>query len=70
MILTQPQAVSTTTGAGEVLAQLAINIVITHTLNAFFYIEGFPGNLLIPVQSDDMMTTFPSLHWYRVQFTS
>ena len=40
MIRTQPQAVSTTTGAGEVLAQLAINIVIPHTLNVFLYITG------------------------------
>ncbi|STR98897.1 Uncharacterised protein [Klebsiella pneumoniae] len=40
MILTQSQAVSTTTGAGEVLAQLAINIVIAHTLNVFLYITG------------------------------
>ncbi|SAR74793.1 Uncharacterised protein [Klebsiella pneumoniae] len=40
MTLTQLQAVSTTTGAGEVLAQLAINIVITHTLNVFLYITG------------------------------
>lgn len=50
MTLTQLQAVSTTTGAGEVLTQFPINIVIIHTLNAFFYIEGFLGNLLIPVQ--------------------
>ncbi|HDT6053504.1 TPA: hypothetical protein QHB91_005570 [Klebsiella michiganensis] len=40
MTLTQLQAVSTTTGAGKSLAQLAINIVIAHTLNVFLYIAG------------------------------
>ncbi|EMV9404588.1 hypothetical protein AADU91_005117 [Klebsiella michiganensis] len=40
MIRTQPQAVSTTTGAGKSFAQLAINIVIAHTLNALFNIAG------------------------------
>ncbi|HBW1083829.1 TPA: hypothetical protein MEF26_005297, partial [Klebsiella pneumoniae] len=29
---------STTTGAGKLFAQLAINIVIAHTLNVFLYI--------------------------------
>ena len=38
MIRTQLQAVSTTTGAGKSFAQLAINIVIAHTLNVFLYI--------------------------------
>ncbi|MCT8171500.1 hypothetical protein ACRAOD_16570 [Raoultella ornithinolytica] len=70
MIRTQLQAVSTTAGAGKSYAQLANNIVITHTLNVLFYIVGLPGNFLIPVQSGDMMTAFPSQHWYRVQFTS
>jgi hypothetical protein len=40
MIRTQLQAVSTTTGAGKSFAQLAINIVIAHTLNVFLYIAG------------------------------
>jgi hypothetical protein len=40
MIRTQLQAVSTTTGAGKLFAQLAINSVITHTLNVFLYIAG------------------------------
>ena len=40
MTLTQLQAVSTTTGAGKSFAQLAINIVIAHTLNVFLYITG------------------------------
>ncbi|HBU6965053.1 TPA: hypothetical protein MC623_004340 [Klebsiella pneumoniae] len=40
MIRTQLQAVSTTTGAGKLFAQLAINIVIAHTLNVFLYITG------------------------------
>ena len=40
MIRTQLQAVSTTTGAGKSFAQLAINIVIAHTLNVFLYITG------------------------------
>ena len=40
MTLTQLQAVSTTTGAGKSFAQLAINIVIAHTLNVFLYIAG------------------------------
>jgi hypothetical protein len=33
MIRTQLQAVSTTTGAGKLFAQLPINIVITHMAN-------------------------------------
>ncbi|MBS4567599.1 hypothetical protein H8J01_26745, partial [Klebsiella pneumoniae] len=40
MIRTQLQAVSTTTGAGKLFAQLPINIVIAHTLNVFLYIAG------------------------------
>ncbi|HBM2995690.1 TPA: hypothetical protein LVL78_001965 [Klebsiella michiganensis] len=40
MIRTQLHAVSTTTGAGKSFAQLAINIVIAHTLNVFLYITG------------------------------
>jgi hypothetical protein len=40
MIRTQLQAVSTTTGAGEVLAQLPINIVIRHMANSLLYITG------------------------------
>jgi hypothetical protein len=36
-----PQAaVSTTTGAGQVFAQLAINIVIRHMVNSLLYIAG------------------------------
>ncbi|HBG9751794.1 TPA: hypothetical protein KRV87_000814 [Klebsiella oxytoca] len=38
MIRTQLHEVSTTTGAGKSFAQLAINIVIAHTLNVFLYI--------------------------------
>ena len=60
MTITQLQAVATTTGAGEVLAQLPNNIVIIHTLNALLYIAGFHGNFLISVQSCDIMTAFPS----------
>ncbi|HBR5205216.1 TPA: hypothetical protein MYN91_004792 [Klebsiella pneumoniae] len=67
---TQLQAVSTTTGVGEVLAQLPINIVIIHTLNALLYIAGFQGNFLTSVQSCEMMIAFPSQHWLRVKFTS
>jgi hypothetical protein len=37
MIRTQLQAVSTTTGAGKVFAQLAINIVITHMANSLLH---------------------------------
>ncbi|UCA44288.1 hypothetical protein, partial [Klebsiella pneumoniae] len=40
MIRTQLQAVSTTTGAGKVLAQLPINIVIRHMANSLLYITG------------------------------
>jgi hypothetical protein len=40
MIRTQLQAVSTTTGAGKVFAQLAINIVIRHMANSLLYIAG------------------------------
>ncbi|VEB00186.1 Uncharacterised protein [Klebsiella pneumoniae] len=38
MIRTQLQAVSTTTGAGKLFAQLAINIVIRHMANGLLYI--------------------------------
>ncbi len=37
---TQLQAVSTTTGAGKVFAQLPINIVIRHMANSLLYITG------------------------------
>jgi hypothetical protein len=45
MIRTQLQAVSTTTGAGKVFAQLAINIVITHMANSLLYIAGLFRNI-------------------------
>ena len=37
---TQLQAVSTTTGAGKLFAQLPINIVIRHMANSLLYITG------------------------------
>jgi hypothetical protein len=40
MIRTQLQAVSTTTGAGKLFAQLPINIVIRHMANSLLYIAG------------------------------
>ncbi|EMJ5250615.1 hypothetical protein RFG81_003606 [Klebsiella aerogenes] len=48
MIRTQLQAVSTTTGAGEVLAQLPINVVIRHMANSLLYIAGLSGGFLFP----------------------
>ncbi|WP_177332037.1 hypothetical protein [Klebsiella michiganensis] len=45
MIRTQLQAVSTTTGAGKVFAQLVINIVITHMANSLLCIAGLLNNI-------------------------
>ncbi|EMR6365160.1 Uncharacterised protein [Klebsiella quasipneumoniae] len=48
MIRTQLQAVSTTTGAGEVLLQLPINIVIRHMANSLLYIVCLLGYFRFP----------------------
>ncbi|STB29537.1 Uncharacterised protein [Citrobacter koseri] len=41
------QPVSTTTGAGELFAQLTINVVIRHTLNSFLHITGLSGHFCL-----------------------
>ncbi|HBR2892136.1 TPA: hypothetical protein L9T71_004325 [Klebsiella pneumoniae] len=53
MIRTQLHAVSTTAGAGEVLAQLPINIVIRHMANSLLYIAGLSGGFLFPFRRCD-----------------
>ncbi|HBR0026382.1 TPA: hypothetical protein QH673_003884 [Klebsiella aerogenes] len=53
MIRTQLQAVSTTTGAGKLFAQLPINIVIRHMANSLLYIAGLSGCFLFPFSRGD-----------------
>ncbi|ANK42975.1 hypothetical protein WM91_18860 [Klebsiella pneumoniae] len=53
MTLTQLQAVSTTTGAGKLFAQLPINIVIRHMANSLLYIADLSGGFLFPFRCCD-----------------